>query len=43
MLLALAWTQQDRALPRLGPQQNHLARRRQQHMHLAVLEIGVDE
>lgn len=27
----------------LGPEQNHLAGRRQQHVHLALVEIGVDK
>ena len=35
--------QQNRALSWLGPEQNHLAGRRQQHVDLALMEIGINE
>lgn len=35
--------QQNRALSWLGPEQNHLAGRRQQHVNLALMKIGVNE
>jgi len=35
--------QRYRALAWLGPEQNHLAGRGQQHVDLALLEIGVDK
>jgi hypothetical protein len=35
--------QRNRALSRLGPEQNHLTGRRQQNVDLPLVEIGVEK
>ena len=41
--LPMPLPQGDRPLTRLGPQQRHLAGRRQQHMNCAPVQVGVGE